>query len=252
MKSFSFGILSPSKVQITNSAGIFVLHRLGQFLNKLGHKATMLVRGESLSGYDFIVLPEIYHRSVAPIDSRIIRWVLCYPGMNKDEYGVSSPTKYGEDEIPFHWDPIYDEIMKSASPHKSHVLWLGTIDNNLFHKNETKTIESSFWIGKGKENFDKYFKILPQGCMCLPRHCSREEFAGLMKKSRVMYSFDDNSCATSEAILCGCEVMTIKNGNWTKFEITEERAFNFLYNEAEEIKRVQEMVNLTLKHFNLQ
>jgi O-antigen biosynthesis protein len=215
-------ILAPGYV--TSSAGVVCLYRLCNDLNTRGfpsyivgskHTPKTLAaplidwnEGIELCRHGYTaVYPEIAdgNRLRAPY---VARWVLNRPGL------LGGDKVFDESELVFNYSSVYEPYIKNAIAGK---LYLPTIDESIFFSNDPDGPErplECYYIGKsqwqdGSVDRDRAFEIT-RGA---PR---KRELGKLLRITRVLYTFDNSTIFTYEAILCGCPAVIIPDGTQTK------------------------------------
>jgi O-antigen biosynthesis protein len=200
-----------------SSAGIRVLHRLGQELNNIGCNAFVFTAWNKTAelkpniGDCIVVYPEIVTGN--PMGAKhVVRYVLNTPGFN----GVGDSI-YADSELVFVYNKALLTAAQSATSQKiddSRLMEISIIEPWLFQpKPEVqKVYDVVFWIGKGiaaaQESMDKIQAYLKgknylQITYNLPS--TREGLALLFQSSHELLTTDDFTAMIPEAMLCGCK-----------------------------------------------
>jgi hypothetical protein len=208
-----------------SSAGIRVLHRLGDELKKLGYNSFVFTDWKQSAqliphvGECVVIYPESVRGN--PLCAKnVVRYVLNTPG-----YLGFSDSVYPESELVF----VYSEALIPATQaatsqviDESRVMEISVIEPWLFKENPAveKVYDAAFWVGKGvfsleqtKANVTKYLegKKLIQITYELPS--TREALALLFQSSREFVTVDNFTAMVAEARLCGCKATVIdENG----------------------------------------
>lgn len=235
------------------SAGVHVLHRLCHMLIAAGYQACVNAPGNPaykepifdgvLREDDIVIYPEII-RGNPMAAKRVVRYMLWYPWHH-----------FGNDRIPKH--ELVIPYSNFLLPHTQantdyeitheYVLELGIIDPALFVNDFSieKTL-TTYWISKCDQKTVQNFPM-PKGAIHLNHGMPREEYIGLLKRSKCYYSFDMNSAVTMEAYLCGaeCFLVTADNRvvNWCG-KSREEVAADFY-----DLNRIHRFANLAKRFF---
>lgn len=191
----------------SSSAGVRALYHLSKVLEEHGYSAPILCH-EKTAGYhcinaftremqenDIIIYPEVV--SGNPLGfHRVVRYVLYFPGK------LGGDTSFDRREYIASWS---EEYYPGAR-----ILHIPLIDRSLFYDaNLPKTHDSIF---KHKD-YGVHRRIEAENAVeiTMSYPSSREELAGLLQTTRVLYSFDHNSMLNDEALLCGAQVMLVTN-----------------------------------------
>ena len=217
------------------SAGVKVLHLLCHHLNKQGYPAFIYdyfahKKRKSYINTNYItpvISKEIikYHKSTNknpiaiypevmrgnPINSNcVVRYLLNYPGL----LGGVIEDEFDKDDIIFSYS---QKIKNSLKNNNSEVLFMPVCDTNIFYEDKNskiKRIGSCFYASKYQNHHNgELFEVTNNSIEItrgLPDSQTPKQIADLFRKSEIFYSYEDTSLAT-EALLCGCPVMFIKN-----------------------------------------
>ncbi len=140
-----------------------------------------------------VIYPEIVHGNPLQV-ARVIRYVLYYPGK------IAGANQFHPSETVFSYTrAFYPEVPLLTVP------W---IDTSLFYNDgQPKTEDCSFVYKGGKCRNAPETEGLVEITMNSPN--SREELAVLLRRTRVLYSYDACSALLDEAQLCGAEVRIV-------------------------------------------
>jgi hypothetical protein len=198
------------------SAGATACHRLLHELNERGMTAYSLraVNPEwnetRISRLGFRILRAriepivIYTEAVCgdPLNAEhIVRWVLSAPD-------CPGGDRYPDSELVFTWSKqFYDS---------DRMLTLDTIESELFNTRDLPDKDTDcVYLGKAKA---RGVQEMPRtfGMAHITRFPlwppTRRELADLLRRSRVLYTYDDCTMLIDEALLCGCEVILLPEG----------------------------------------
>ena len=186
----------------SGSAGGRVLYMLRDVLEKKGYDAKIFCYSgkqadspifiKKITDYnrknDIVVYPEVV--SGNPLLFRnVVRYVLNYPGY------LGGDKKYHSGELVFSWDERY----LTGVP----LLRFDTIDRSLFYEDETVKDTNACFVHKGAG-----YQELPETAgavkITMRYPATRSELADLLRRTKNLYSFDDNTSLLEEAALCGC------------------------------------------------
>jgi hypothetical protein len=197
----SFVIFSPKYKD--SSAGIRVLYKLNDMLNALGHKSRVTNNlNEVADKNDIVIYPEIVIGN--PLQGNIVvRYLLNHPTR------LGGNGKYGKDDIlvtyDTRWLPYAD----------NQLLIISVVEDFFYNENLERIIEKCVYVGKGKNTNAPCATGATMITANYPNN--RQELAGLLKKTRVVYSYDDNTMLLTEAKMAGCKVLIINGDNITEY-----------------------------------
>jgi hypothetical protein len=213
-----------------DSAGVKMLHLVCHLINLLGGEAflhitpyfrsssdliprlaTPLLTHEVLSEHraqgraGIVVVSETVHHR--PLRGGLpVRYVLNFTGL------LGGPKAFGSDEVLI----AYSEVIAQSLPRCTGVLFVPGSDPDYFTPPPPGTPRSGALVYAGKY-VDVHGQALPPALTARatvlgrgPNGPSREELRGWFRKSEVLYIFENTALAT-EAILCGCAVVAMRN-----------------------------------------
>lgn len=212
------------------SAGVMVLHRLCHHLNLKGFPAYLMSMDNR---YDYhnpnlitpsltdstaeihkkhnktpiIVYPEIIRGN--PLNSKcVVRYLLNYAGF------LGGDKKFPESDFIVSYTR---KIADHANALRDDVLFMPISDSTIFYPPENKNSKRSgscFYASKYKDFLKGELFDITNNSIEITRYKegsqTKKEIAELFRKSEFFYSYEDTSLI-SEAILCGCPVIFIKN-----------------------------------------
>jgi putative flippase GtrA len=217
-----------------NSAGNRAFFRLIHELNERGMRACSLKdvnpewNQERITRLGYWVLRAlsdpvvVYPEGVSgnPLRARhVVRWVLYTPGV------LGGDTDYEDTELVFAWSRSFYDTDR--------ILRVDTLQRDLFNAAELpdKTVDCVY-LGKAKT---RGVKELPQTFDMTritaypPWPPTRESLASLLRRTRVLYTYDDHSLITEEALLCGCRVVLLPEGRDITWADAEPESFDTDY-----------------------
>ena len=219
-----------------NSGGTKVLYELSYLLNNHGYESYVFVWDgkphlsdkykicsydfmmDSLSKGAWIVYPEIV--SGNPLGAKnVIRYVLNEPGK------IAGDKVY--DSCESIW--AYCKELAQFAP-EGHELQTPHIELDLFKNNNLYRKGSCFWVGKGYDVARK--PELEELEITYDYPESREVLAYIFNTSEVFYTYDDLTCMTHEARLCGCPVILL-NENSDKIDVLKANRNGLAFNISE-------------------
>ncbi len=194
--------------EYSGSTGIRALYRLRDELEKSGCDA-FIFQYTGLSGdetkarfvsritremrqNDIVVYPETVHGN--PLNfHRVVRWVLYFPGKNGGE------THYHPGELVFTWAEEYYPGVPE--------LRFNMLDRSLFYKgNEVRDV-NCYFVYKGT------FRDIPEIKDCIEITTAwpptRKELADLLRRTKILYSYDWYTLLSDEACMCGVDVKLV-------------------------------------------
>lgn len=172
------------------SAGMRALQILAKEL-----QATIM--GVPVPANAIAIYPEVTHGN--PINAKhVVRWILFTPGI------LGGPKRFSSDDLLFTWDRRYLDLPADR------VLQVSVIERDLFVKPEHSQRDiDCLWIGKG--SIPKKSLDLPLNVLIITREWpeTREALAGLLQRTRTLYSYDHHSALNCEAAMCGAKVVLL-------------------------------------------
>lgn len=144
---------------------------------------------------DIVVYPESVKGNPLRFHN-VVRWVLYFPGQIGD-----GEKKYHQSEQIFTWMKEYYD--------NAPVLCFPFVDEKLFYNNGREKTENCYFTHKGGK-----FREVPEIAgfteinMKYPE--TKEKFAELLRKTKVLYSYDRFSAVLDEAMACGAQVKIIE------------------------------------------
>ena len=194
------------------SAGGVALHRIVHELNNQGYFAYSLGfvnrrwNERRLGRFGLFLLmkyadPIVLYPEVVsgnPLGARhVARWVLNVPGH------IGGDTTFGSDELVFAWSEDFYPTDRLLS--------FDVIDHGLFNnENPPPKDIDCFYVGKGPlrgvnplprtDGMTEITRVWP---------AKRHDLAALLRRTRLLYTYDDLTMLTFEALLCGCRVILL-------------------------------------------
>jgi hypothetical protein len=202
---------------VTYYGGIVVLHRLCHEINRLGGRASLFLASPGVNprwdtpiwdGHSFgdsiVVYPEIVKDN--PLKAtKIVRWLLAKGEVPGDGYTISFSRAISTEHDVFH---------------------LNVLDETIWHPNSEGPsrrlgrIYEPVWLGKA-EYWGSKIRDEDFGKTLITRQWPSSQFglADLFRRSRLLVSYDTLSSVNTEAAMCGCPVLIIPNGPYSREEI---------------------------------
>lgn len=203
------------------SAGIAALHRLGYWLNELGHDTRMhsggtnpewgvpLLGSTRITPDTVVVYPEIVKGN--PLGgSRVARWALCHPGF----YYFRSPEVLDSaDAICYYANRFRASTERAASGNAVHRLFVSVYDPKVFYSKDGVRERDAYYIGRGSETYKRYGKLVSLGSaeQMLPKFATRFDVAEYLRGTRRLYVFDQVTALLAESMLCGVKAVLVKD-----------------------------------------
>ena len=219
-----FVIWAPPFTQ--KSAGVRCLYQLCRELNVRGQRAFMTgpepqpafpwvdkKAAVRLARAGVAIYPEVVKGN--PYRARrVIRWVLNKPGLlgNGDKI-------YEAREKVFIYSDFYRAYVQNRIAGK---LFMPVVDRHLFYPGQEEKSLECFYVGKCKSS---QLDLIPHGLTEITRTTpERSELGPLLRRSRVLYTYDNSTLLVYEALLCGCAVVIIPDGtmereDWQRHEL---------------------------------
>jgi hypothetical protein len=223
-----FLILAPD--YRTNSAGVMCLHKLCHKINTSKHQATVIssVRNPNylyddmdfnLDKKDVILIScdTDYTKFMAPKYKLSVRWFLNYPKF----FGVGD-ADFDHDHVLFTYHKKFFTVYNCPE------FYLDVSKDLFSYNGEEKNIETCYYIGKGRQDCNVDGKLIT-----LTDPPTKEKLINLLKHTKTLYSFDENTAVNYEAWLSNCDVFVRKNEQWTNLivEQKEETPMDYLYSQ---------------------
>lgn len=202
----------PNIPYMHNSAGRRACHRLIHDLNAAGYTAFSLgavnPRWSELPLTRFglfllmmfsepvVIYPEVVHGN--PLGAKlVVRWTLNVPGR------LGGDTSFDESELVFTW-------MNEFYP-TDRVLTRDIFDRSLFNSDDLPEKDVlCYYLGKGSLRGVDPLSIA-DGMVQITRDWppDRHELAELLRRTKILYTYDDLTMLTFEALQCGCQVVLL-------------------------------------------
>lgn len=193
------------------NAGVRVLYMLREELERRGYEALIYQHRnkyknilpekcyirhltKEIRNTDIIIYPEVIYGN--PLGFRnVVRYVLNVPGF------LAGDKEYHDSELVFSWNKSYLDNVP--------LLKFDLIDTSLFYKTDEEKDICCFFVHKGGKCRDiPELKDCTEITMTWPE--TREELAALLRRTKILYSYDDNSSLLEEAHFCGSDVKIVK------------------------------------------
>lgn len=194
-----------------DSAGQKTMHRLCHELNQAGQTAyvTYPIRNPlwntpyhpgPLHGDWTAIYPEIISGNPwkAP---RVVRYVLNNPGK------LGGDTVYDPAEIVY----VFHELFNDVGVPPERIMFLPTIELDIYRDRHEPRSRALYYVGKGQKTRDLDAVELTND-MKRDRH----ELADLLNRASVLYTFDNVTAMIRIALLCGCPVVVIPSGDYSR------------------------------------
>ncbi len=162
---------------------------------------------------------------------KVVRWALNEPGL------LGGETSYADEEMVFVYDPQKLDIVSRAvgrplGPRR--VLWLGLVDPTHIYPSIAleRTMDCSF-TNKGRNLHNRFPFRDDEGIVPIEDITPTLASLGdVLRRTRILYSYDHYSNILREAVICGCTVRVIgEDGNWHDPQICDCR-LNILWHEG--------------------
>jgi GT2 family glycosyltransferase len=179
------------------SAGIVVLYELQKWLIRLGKDAMILnfKVPYQIEEDDIVIYPEIV--SGNPLKAkRVVRYILNEPGR------IAGDKDFDKSEILVAYDPYLARYSNGV------FLTTPIVEDFFLNRGGVRNIDC-LWIGKGKNTNHPITENCVEITYSWP--AKRRELAELLNRTATLYSYDDRTMLLTEAALCGCKVVLIKD-----------------------------------------
>jgi len=188
-----------------NSGGLRVLRRLADLLRESGAEVEVSMKPGNNNGDTVAIYPEITWGNPFGV-KHVVRYICCRPGL------IGGPVDFPKTDL-LVW---YDSVLNSNPA--AMCLTIPTIELDLFNTvGVGKRDTTCYWIGKGRDFMDcaptGEIKITPEWPP------TRKDLAVLLKRSKVLYSYDSLTALNTEAPLCGCPVVIMKEGCFKRGDV---------------------------------
>jgi hypothetical protein len=214
---------------VSNSAGIYCLHRLCHELNRLGypsfttgghvgaeHLNAPMVDSATATDLCARGFTAIYPETILgnPLNAgNVVRWVLNRPAL------LGGDESYADSELVFSYSDVFSSYIKNSIAGK---LYMPTIDTSLFYCDDSDVSKRSlecFYVGKSKW---KDGLVDPTRAYEITREKpAKKDLGKIFRASKVLYCFDNSTILIYEALMCGCPVVVIPDGTQTKEDFAQ-------------------------------
>jgi hypothetical protein len=235
----------------SSSAGIRVMHRLCHLLNVIGQQATVTTdvvnplwntpAATGISDESILIYPESLSGNPCGA-KRIIRYVLNKPGL------LGGTSHYDDEEMVFYYQERFREAAQAAtreSLDSRRELPISIIEPDLFyHDRSLPRLYDCLYIGKGAHLREKFRLQHEDKVVTISSTypTTRALTAKLLQGCRILYTYDDCTALTREAIICGARVQLI-SADGTLSEWREDvRGYAADYYDNSAIERLVEQV----------
>ena len=226
--SMKYVIISPPYTK--KSAGIFALYELQRHLILAGERAIVFNVGGPITlpgDNDIVIYPEVIPGN--PLNAKnVVRYILNEPGK------LGGDTEYDEKELLVAWDI---SLVKYSGGMK---LRIPLTEKELFYDHGKERLFDCMYIGKGE------YTHVPEidGCTEITKAWpkTREGLARLLNMTNTLYTYDDRTALSEEALMCGCNVVEVIDGKLRKKEPIHEYESEFKKDLESFIEKTKAMV----------
>jgi hypothetical protein len=202
-------------------AGLKVLHRLCHELNAAGQVAYVSCQRTNPAW-------KTAHRE-PPLDGE---WIAVYPEVvtgnpwnapHVARYVLNNPGKLGGDKV---YDPsevvfVYSELFNDIGVGPERLLYLPTVETEIYVDDGVERTCPMYYVGKGRKT-----RELEALEVTLAMRLDRYDLAYALNRATVLYTFDNMTGMVDIARLCGCPVVVIPNGEYTREQYGEHVGWN--------------------------
>ena len=191
-----------------SSAGCRVLHRLCHLLREIGELAFVATNAVNrawntpyssvVTANTVVVYPEVIHGN--PTDAeRVVRYVLNHPGL------LGGTKVYSDSEMVWYYDEWLRDSTRNATTEDvtGRRLFINAIEPEYFWNNPlTYRDKTCFYVGKARGitlELPGYTEITSKW------PATRMDLGNLLRRTKVLYSYDDCTALLEEAVLCGAK-----------------------------------------------
>ncbi len=222
---------------IRTSAGVRVLYKLADLINKAGGSAYIYLRPHSYhasASSPMDIAPFLTQKTIDYHFANGITPIVIYPETIKvAKFSAPVRVRYllNYDDLLFENDPLTsDDFLlcysknieeKISANIPKQVLFLPVSDASFYRPPADNSVRKGacYYAGKFKYKFNgKTLPItdnLPEITRDLPNSQTPEEIRALFQKSELFYCYEDSALAL-EAMLCGCPTVFLPNTHFTK------------------------------------
>ncbi|MEI8129123.1 MAG: hypothetical protein WCG95_05855 [bacterium] len=218
------------------SNGVKALHRLYGELEKRGFNVYLYSGKPYTEGYRYVekisedlrtnavvIYPEIVFGNPLRFQN-VGRYVLNYPGV------------LGGDKTYHHSEVIFAHV-EDFYPH-ANILTIPWIDETLFYNDNSPKTQDCYFVYKGgKFRKAKETEGLLEINLNYPK--TQKELADLLRKTEILYSYDNCSSILDEALICGAKVKIITKDGVEDYKVN----YNELVKDFE--KNMENFINIT-------
>lgn len=219
-----------------NCAGIRVMHRLCHKLNEIGetaHISTGITNPKWNTPYqewpnpnDIVVYPEIIYGNPYKA-SRVVRYVLFYPGQNGGD-------------LKYDWSEMIVYYTKSYRISSGPIICISSVDESAFYAGD-KTNDIVF-VGKGNKTTAPW----PENAIEITGKwpTTRDETIALIRSAKRIYSYDICTSLINEGLLAQAKVYLPGYNKWILYD---KPAPLPPWNDLTETQR---LINMVKEYFN--
>ena len=220
-----------------SSGGIKVLHRLAVELQKRGMNVFIntnkqnprwetvpcfgIGTGRNVTcAFPIAIYPEIVPMN--PFNAKtIVRYLLNIPGACSPDYSAS----WGEDDILFTYSRLFNTKLKLPN---DRVMLIPHIDLDVFYDRKLKRSGRLVYRGKGQQKEDERLKQFPSlgGKESFRGDDGQKILADSLNHCELLYCYDNATAITEIARLCGCPVVIMPDGIYSKEEHQQHEFWN--------------------------
>jgi len=157
---------------------------------------------------DFVAIyPEVYRGNMTKAKN-IVRYIMAKPGYVR-LYGIPGPKTFDKTDKIFVFSELYNEF----GVDQDHVMFLPMLNLHIFKDQGKQRNKTCYFVGKGVD-LEKH----PKDAIKINKAVVNDQdgLANLLNECKVMYGYDPVSAMYEIARLCGCRVILIPEGHYTK------------------------------------
>jgi len=159
------------------------------------------------------IYPEIYHGNPTGANT-VVRYILNKPGLMSSN-GAPGPTSFEKNDKLF----VFSNAFNTVEADEDHLMFLPILNLHIFKDQGKKRTKKAVFFGKYNQasNANVHFSH-PNDAIKIDRKLALDQqaLADLLNECQVLYGYDPMSAMYEIARLCGCRVVIIPDGSYTK------------------------------------
>lgn len=226
------------------SQGVRVLHELCRLINKAGYEAYMNCKKTEKG------VPTLWGEESKLRKMTIDGAIAVYPEINRRNYLWSkNPVGWLLNKGSFDFEKEGLIFTFSREHGEQELLTILIAEDYFKNDKQYKRKYNAVYVGKGRED-NRTESITDKYIFSYLEPTERKKTAEILKRSKVLYTYDSRTALSSEAIMCGCPVILLENGDNTLKDHKESwYQFKGITNCISKLRVVKEEMDLFTKQW---